>query len=310
MKRCFAVVLAAIILLLCGCSNKVDEAQKLLDSGYYHEAIDKVDNVLPEIKDAELAAKAREIKAGAIYKLQKEAYEDGLWEKSIMYYKQMIDEGENAYFMQISQKLYLVTRAEELLDSIHICVENDAWDDVIDYCYQTNQLFSKSPLSYGEYDEVNIRMDEIEKETKEYLNIAQYNIELERAAKEEEIKSAIRIDDIWTSKPDFLGGVKLYINFTNISEKTIKYITFGVQLYNAVGDIVKCQLTDSMPGDTYGCHYTGPCEKGCGLQGTEAYYGKYYNSTIDHAKLVSVEIEYMDGTEIEIDGDDIELVQY
>ena len=310
MKRVIAGILAVVALLLCGCSNKVDQAQAMLDAGDYQGAIEAADSALDEDINAELTVEAKEIKANAIYELQREAYEKGQWNKAIEYYEQMINEGENISFIQASQKLYVVTQAEQFIDAIRADIKNKLWNNVVNYASQINQLSNKEILSYDGYNEINIRMDEIEKDSREYLDIALENIEAERVAREKELKNTIRIDGVWTSEPDFLGGVKLYINFTNMSENTIKYITFGIQLYNAVGDIVKCQLTGSIPGDTYGCHYTGPCEKGDGLSGTDVYYGKYYNSSIDHAKLVSVDIEYMDGSTVSIDGDEINIIQY
>ena len=143
--------------------------------------------------------------------------------------------------------------------------------------------------------------------------------EAERKAEEERLaaealktaetkaREIIRISKIAVSKPDSAGGVELYINFINNSDKTIKYITFGVSFYNSVGDIVTCKYKQ----DTINyCKDTGPYEKGEGLSGTYWHWGDYYNWDIKSVKLVSVEIEYTDGTSKTLTNDEIEYVQY
>lgn len=129
---------------------------------------------------------------------------------------------------------------------------------------------------------------------------------IEEKAKEKAL-GAIRVEKLWCSTPDAFGGVKLYINFTNKSEKTIKYVNFAVKFHNAVGDVVKCKLKDE---DTYYCQATGPYETGEGLSGSNYYWGEYYNSTITSAKLVSLSIDYMDNTSVSFKGTEVDYIQY
>lgn len=89
--------------------------------------------------------------------------------------------------------------------------------------------------------------------------------------------------------------LELYIDFTNTSDKTIKYINFGVKFKNAVGDYEK--YYDS---DIYWCSDTGPYEPGDGRK-YESSYWQFYSHKLSiyevvEAELGAVEIEYMDGS--------------
>ena len=70
MKRAIAIIFAVIALLLCGCSNKVEEAKMLFDAGDYQGAIEAADNALDEDADVDLIAEEKEINDNAIYEFQ------------------------------------------------------------------------------------------------------------------------------------------------------------------------------------------------------------------------------------------------
>ncbi len=129
----------------------------------------------------------------------------------------------------------------------------------------------------------------------------------ELQAEIDEARGIIRVTRVSFSSPDSAGGVELYFNFVNNSEKTIKYVTFGVTFYNSVGDVAKCKYKK----DTINyCTETGPYEKGEGLSGTNWYWGDYYNWEIASCELVYLNIEYMDGSEVTLTQDQIGYVQY
>ena len=70
--------------------------------------------------------------------------------------------------------------------------------------------------------------------------------EAEAQAKENEmienIKNSIKVTRVWTAKPNSAGGVDLYINWKNLSDKVIKYVYFTVEPYNSVNDTVTCTI--------------------------------------------------------------------
>ena len=357
MKRAIAIIFAVIVLLLCGCSNKVEEAKMLFDAGDYQGAIEVADEVLSEDSDSEVTSEATEIKAKSLYEIQKKAYDERNFSNAVKCYVQIKELGLDTSVYYPSQKIDLVISAEQELETMQKMCDSGLWDNAIDCEKEIQRLVQQSAMSYGDKDELNSRMEEIVSESEvlsneaqlgrwydeflncveigyvegavkaaevlhndwpgseedlaaqEYLPQALEQIEQERAAEEQRLKDTIRVRRVWTSNPDSAGGVELYINFTNMSDKTIKYVTFGVKLYNAVGDVVECKYDNALFG-VYYCKDTGPYEKGEGLSGTSWHWGDFYNWDIDHAELVSVEIEYMDGTETEIDGDDIGIIQY
>ena len=140
--------------------------------------------------------------------------------------------------------------------------------------------------------------------------ISSYNIMTAKAAREsaiEEAKSLIRITRLSLSRPDSAGGVELYFNFINQSDKVIKYVDFAVSFYNAVGDIVTCDIKNDRINY---CRDTGPYNKGEGRQGTNWHWGDFYNWDIKSVKLVDLKITYMDGTTETFTQNQIDAVQY
>lgn len=126
-------------------------------------------------------------------------------------------------------------------------------------------------------------------------------------SKQDKLREIIRVKSVKTSKPNSAGGVDLYIDWVNNSEKTIKYTTFTVEPYNAVDDIVQ----DTIRWDsTFRGKTTGPIEKGEGSK--KGYYWEcaWYNYSITYAQITKIEIEYSDGTTATINSDDIQYVVY
>jgi hypothetical protein len=82
---------------------------------------------------------------------------------------------------------------------------------------------------------------------------------------------------------------------------------FSVDPYNAVGDIVKSEIggTTTVRGQL-----TGPINKGEGSKGESYWDNAWYNNTIKTVKLISVEIEYMDGTKVALKDDSLKYIQY
>lgn len=86
------------------------------------------------------------------------------------------------------------------------------------------------------------------------------------------------------------NGNILQWGFQNLSNKTIKYITITVYYYNAVGDLVK----DNISGKTSGTFkITGPIDPKENVIFRDVLM---YSSTCTKFYISDVKIEYMDGT--------------
>lgn len=86
------------------------------------------------------------------------------------------------------------------------------------------------------------------------------------------------------------NGNMLQWGFQNLSDKTIKYITFTVYYYNAVGDLVE----DNIRGKTSGTfRITGPIKPKENVIFRDILM---YSSTCVQFYITDVKIEYMDGT--------------
>lgn len=111
----------------------------------------------------------------------------------------------------------------------------------------------------------------------------------------EETKKIISVNSVHTSTPNSADGVDITVKFTNKSNKTIKYITFTVVPYNAVNDVVSCEIRGRT---TANLQVTGPIIKDEDNQAN--FENVWYNSTIKKCEIESVKIDYMDGTSIAI----------
>ena len=123
----------------------------------------------------------------------------------------------------------------------------------------------------------------------------------------EEVQSLIKVYDVFVSNIDSADGVDMSIAWQNTSSKTIKYIYFTVEAYNAVDDKVYCEIRDY---NVFIGSITGPLEPGYSNLIYDSYDDEYmidgcwedcyYNSTIRYFDLTNIRIIYMDNTEVEI----------
>lgn len=120
-------------------------------------------------------------------------------------------------------------------------------------------------------------------------------------------KNIIRVKSITTSEPNSASGVDLHIVWTNKSDKTIKYVTFEVVPYNAVGDAQYCSIRNY---SNYKGRVTGPINSGQTYGDDYLWENAWYNNTIKNAKLVSINIIYMDDSTTTIDSNTVGYVQY
>ena len=104
----------------------------------------------------------------------------------------------------------------------------------------------------------------------------------------------------WTSSPNEVGGIGVRHTVYNASDKSMKYITFVYVPYNRVGDPVASKVGGDVEARG---KLTGPLEPN-GKANVE-WKILWYNPTIAEVKLKEVIVQYMDGTEETIKGEDI-----
>lgn len=100
------------------------------------------------------------------------------------------------------------------------------------------------------------------------------------------------------------GGVDVDIQFSNISQKTIKYVTFKIGVFNRVFDRINCTITHK---NYFEVLYTGPLNKGA--TDKKHWDPSYYNKDTYKAFITGVNIEYMDGAKLDVKGDELMLIQ-
>jgi hypothetical protein len=113
----------------------------------------------------------------------------------------------------------------------------------------------------------------------------------------------IAIYEHYPSKPNSADGVNVSIAWNNLSPKEIKYITFTVKPYNAVDDVVFCNVS----GDaSYSLKVTGPI-KAWNMDDNEFHFWEnvWYNNTIKRIEIEQIDIIYMDNSEVSITASEI-----
>ena len=117
------------------------------------------------------------------------------------------------------------------------------------------------------------------------------------------VKNSIKIKTYHLSGPNSAGGIDVFFHYKNLSDKTIKYLVWTGYPINAVGDPVYCTIRD------YSSHRgqdTGPIKKGASRK---SYWEcVWYNWQAKRFILTKIEIEYMDGSTLDIEGDELYLI--
>ena len=207
-------------------------------------------------------------------------------------------ENREALFAAEDELIQLkVERAQSAIDAIGSDITLESKDAI----FEAAQAFNAVPVDDREKVENRAALTKAKETYDALVNEQKRQAEIEKARK------LIRVTKVAVSAPDSAGGVMLYFNFINNSDKTIKYRHFGVTFYNAVNDIV---LPNYDKQAINYCKETGPYKKGEGLSGTNWYWGKYYSFDIKTVKLVYLSIEYTDGTTVNFTKNQVDGVQY
>lgn len=176
-----------------------------------------------------------------------------------------------------------------------ICILKDCSDNNQTSSYQTEST------SYSEADKK--RLDSLAA-----INAAENKRldSLKRAKRIDLLKNTIKIKKAYLSSPNSAGGVDAHLVWKNVSNKTIKYLNWSGYPINAVGDPVSCEVRGTIEG---GGMVTGPIKPG-----TTYGYGTYwdclwYNYSAKKLVLTEINIEYMDGSSININKNELKYVR-
>ena len=122
-----------------------------------------------------------------------------------------------------------------------------------------------------------------------------------------QLRSIIRLKGIWFDT-DSAGGVTVWVNFTNNSNKVANYVRFVVTPYDGVGTELK---SFGQYDATTSLEATGPYAKGQGLSGDYwRYPNVWYAGPTSSIKCERIEIDYSDGSTVTISGADVATVTY
>lgn len=129
---------------------------------------------------------------------------------------------------------------------------------------------------------------------------------LKRAKRIDLLKNTIKIKKVYLSSPNSAGGVDAHLVWKNVSNKTIKYLTWSGYPINAVGDPVSCEARGTIEG---GGTVTGPIKPGA-TDGYGTYWDcLWYNYSAKNLVLTDIYIEYMDGSSIHINSNELKYVR-
>ena len=217
----------------------------------------------------------------------------------------------NKFDESIQQKIEnrdVLFAAEETLTQLKIEKAQSAIEAIGSVTLDSKAVIDAANAAFNSIPTASrIKVENREKLTKAKETYDALVNEQKRQAEIEDARKLIRVTKVAVSAPDSAGGVELYFNFINESEKTIKYVYFSVTFYNAVGDVVNGQYNY---GTVNYCKDTGPFATGEGRTGTWWHWGDFYNWDIASVKLVDLSIEYTDGTTVTLTKDQVAGVQY
>ena len=217
----------------------------------------------------------------------------------------------NKFDESIQQKIEnrdVLFAAEETLTQLKIEKAQSAIEEIGNVTLGSKAVIDAANAAFNSIPTASrIKVENREKLTKAKETYDALVNEQKRQAEIEDARKLIRVTKVAVSAPDSSGGVELYFNYINNSDKVIKYVNFSVTFYNAVGDVVKGKYDQSTVNR---CYDTGPFKKGEGRTGTWWHWGDFYNWDITSVKLVDLSIEYTDGTTVTFTKDQVDGVQY
>ena len=105
----------------------------------------------------------------------------------------------------------------------------------------------------------------------------------------------ILITELRTGYPNSADGVNLYVNFINLTQRSIKYADITVVAINRVGDPVYGQIRRSRTRTVQCMGPVNPDSKWHSDFNPSWFENIWYSGNINSLRIDSVEITYMDG---------------
>lgn len=122
------------------------------------------------------------------------------------------------------------------------------------------------------------------------------------------IKSSITLykEGSGPSYPDSNGGVDLYVRWANNSTKVIKNISFTIIPVNASGEVLTSSIENR---STFEAELAGPYKQGEGEgTGGKFWEGVWNNNNITSCIFTKIQIDYTDGTSLNINRNEIQYI--
>jgi len=116
----------------------------------------------------------------------------------------------------------------------------------------------------------------------------------------------IAVIRIGNTFPNSVGGVDVNITWQNISDKDIKYITFFVEFYNAVGDKVPNDINRLLQGASLKA--TGPYRANQSQSTLLTWKNVWYNKSIDKTVITKIEVIFMDNSSVSFVSSELDKV--
>ena len=118
-----------------------------------------------------------------------------------------------------------------------------------------------------------------------------FSLQSEGAPSEPAANLPVTIESVLPSAPNSVGGVSVTISGRINTDKVVKYVRITAEPYNRVGDVVRSEIGGH---STIELQNVGPYRRGQRFAGTRE--DVWYSPSITHVRVVSIDVEYMDGS--------------
>jgi hypothetical protein len=109
------------------------------------------------------------------------------------------------------------------------------------------------------------------------------------------VRNSIKVTSCYLSSQNSADGCDAIFYYINLSGKTIKYLVWKGEIYDAAGDPLKCEIR---PGYIFEGKDIGPIRSG--RSAGKRWENIIYNSQAKRLKITSIVIKYMDESSLSI----------